>query len=306
MEVKAVTCPECCMAFTVNDSITKVTCNYCGAVFNIIPTNKDFLSDEKDEMNAGFYFDKAVAALTPEVTTLLDASNILTAQNYLNSFNDYYEAICESFKYFEKAYNLYDGDKKELLLKYAEVFSTKIKENVGKNNFNLLKGSQLENVIYLYVAFAVPSILKFETEYSDILADFLLQTWNLERKNRKVSKSTFEDIQKGFKSKLCFITTAVCRTLGLPDSCYELQAFREFRDDYLLKQAGGKEQVQEYYLIAPLIVKAIDVSPEKERIYHSIWGDYLSKCLVMYEQHNYQQCRNTYTEMVNVLRDEWL
>jgi hypothetical protein len=263
-------------------------------------------SDEESQKNSDFYFDKAVAALTPQVTTMLIASDVLTKGKYPQSFSDYYTEICESFNNFENAYKLYKSDKKELVLNYAEAFCMKIKENTGKTDFDLLKGSELEGVICLYVAFAVPSILKFGTEYKDTLADAFLQTWNCEHKKRKIGKSTFEDINRGFKLKLCFITTAVCSTLCRPDDCSELQSFRKFRDDYLLKQPDGKEQVREYYLIAPLIVNAIDASPEKDHIYYSIWDNYLSKCLVMYEQHNYKRCQSIYTEMVNILRNQWL
>jgi hypothetical protein len=306
MERITITCPVCSNSFDVSNSITEIACNFCGAVFNLSSIKDDNLRIEELEMDSMFYLNKAVTALTPDVTTLLQASKAVTKKNYSQSFNDYYNKICESFKYFDKAFGLCTGNNKELVLEYAKEFAEKIKKNAGKENFNSLKGSDLDNVIYLYIAFAVPSILKFEAKYSDDLAETLLQTWNDEHKNRKIGKSTFEAINQGFKHKLCFITTAVCNTLGRPDDCRELNSFRNFRDDYLLKQPDGRAQVREYYLIAPLIVNAIDASPEKERVYHDIWNNHLSKCFKMYEQHEYEQCRKNYTEMVSILRNYWL
>lgn len=306
MEINTVVCPACGKSFKANASITEITCNFCRTVFNSTPIRGELLEAQESETDSVYFFNKAVMALTPKVTTALNKSDVLAKQKYPQYFSDYYNEICHSYKCFEKAYSLYVGDKKEIVLQYAEAFASKIKKNAGKENLNSLNGLELEGVIYLYILFAVPSILKYEAEYSDALADALLQTWNREHKKRKIGKSTFEAINQGFKFKLCFITTAVCDTLGRPDDCYELNSFRKFRDNYLLKQPGGKAQVQEYYLIAPLIVNAIYASPDKNRVYYDIWDNYLSKCLAMYEQGKYEQCRKTYTEMVSFLREKWL
>ena len=70
----------------------------------------------------------------------------------------------------------------------------------------------------------------------------------------------------------CFFTTACCKYMGLPDDCNELQCLRAFRDNYLLKYDYGYSLVQEYYKIAPGIVKKIDVSEKREQIYKSIYN----------------------------------
>ena len=90
------------------------------------------------------------------------------------------------------------------------------------------------------------------------IVDCMIERWNDHDLELKISKSEFEQIQGGFKSRLCYITTAVCASLGKPDDCYELNLMRRYRDEYLVNQKGGEEIVAEYYDIAPTIVNRIN------------------------------------------------
>lgn len=297
MEIRTVTCPACGKSFEINTQIEKVTCNFCGNIF--------CAKTESAENNEAL-LDKAIQAITPKLIINPYVIELITKEKYSSAFNEYYAEISKSFDCFAAAYSDYSGDKEQFVKRYAESIYKKIKAVIGKEKFSKLKGLELENLIWVYVSFLIPSVLKYDAEYSENLADMLVLLWNNEHKNRKISKSSFEEINSGFKTKLCFITTAVCETLGRPDNCYELQAFRSFRDNYLKFQQGGPEQIQEYYLIAPMIVRAIDKSPKRKDIYKSIWERYLSKCLSFYEHNEYEQCRKTYTEMVENLRQEWL
>lgn len=297
MEIKTVTCPVCGKSFETNTKFEKITCNFCGNVFH---------AKTESAASNDILLDKSIQVITPRLIINPYVIEMVTREKYSSAFNEYYTEMAKSFDCFTAAYNDYPGDKAQLVKRYAELIYEKFKTVIGKEKFSKLKGVELENLIWLYVSFLIPSVLKYEAEYSENLADLLVLLWNNEHKNRKISKSTFEDINSGFKTKLCFITTAVCETLGRPDNCYELQAFRSFRDNYLMFQPGGPEQIHEYYLIAPMIVRAINNSPERSRIYKSIWEKYLSQCLSLYEHNDYEQCRKAYTEMVEKLREKWL
>lgn len=65
----------------------------------------------------------------------------------------------------------------------------------------------------------------------------------------------------------CFITTAVCEALGLPDDCAELRLLREFRDTYMKENADRRALIKEYYAIAPAIVAAINARKDSREIY---------------------------------------
>lgn len=104
----------------------------------------------------------------------------------------------------------------------------------------------------------------------------------------------------------CFITTAVCLADGKPDDCYELTAFRKFRDGWLVKQSDGQTLIDEYYSIAPRIVERIERLTNAAEIYKSVWKEYLSGCLSLIESGDYEGCRQKYVAMVKDLRKRFL
>ena len=108
------------------------------------------------------------------------------------------------------------------------------------------------------------------------------------------------------KNGWCFITTAVCQYLDKPDDCFELTTLRDFRDNWLAFQSNGKEDIMEYYKIAPLIVEKLEESNEKDFIYKSIWKDYIEPCLEEILQGRNENCRKIYTTMIEMLKQKFL
>lgn len=102
--------------------------------------------------------------------------------------------------------------------------------------------------------------------------------------------------------RLCFITTAACEYLDMPDDCYELNQFRQFRDGWLLQQTDGRSLVDEYYMIAPIIVKKLNRSAIKDVVYKEIWEKYLSVCLMLIENKRFDECKTVYKSMVLYLK----
>lgn len=119
-----------------------------------------------------------------------------------------------------------------------------------------------------------------------------------------LKKSQAENNKK--KDEGCFITTAVCKSFDKTEDCYELTQFRNFRDKWLIKQNNGDKIIQEYYAIAPNIVKKIDMLPNSSEIYKRIWVKYLSECLKDIEKDNMLSCKEKYIEMVNDLKRSYL
>lgn len=102
----------------------------------------------------------------------------------------------------------------------------------------------------------------------------------------------------------CYITTAVCEEYGKQDNCYELTAFRNFRDNWLIHQLNGKELIDQYYKTAPAIVELIDKQENRTEIYHYLNNTYLSKCLEYIEKGDNEKCRDLYIEMMDFLYRE--
>ncbi len=113
-------------------------------------------------------------------------------------------------------------------------------------------------------------------------------------------------VQSWENSSGCFITTAVCESFGKPDDCYELTAFRNFRDNWLANESDGKSLIAEYYSIAPKIVAKINMCLDAAEIYCGIWENYLKPCLKFIESGEYIQCKFKYIEMVMYLKNLYM
>lgn len=118
---------------------------------------------------------------------------------------------------------------------------------------------------------------------------------------QKILQQVNED-ERNQQNQNCFITTAVCDNFGKPDDCYELTAFRKFRDGWLKMQSDGQKLIEEYYKTAPSIVAKINSLPNAKIIYSEIWDKYLSKCLSYIESRDYTACKKLYVKMVENLK----
>lgn len=96
----------------------------------------------------------------------------------------------------------------------------------------------------------------------------------------------------------CFITSAVCRSLGKDDDCEELMLLRHYRDDWLANQPEGPRLIEEYYSIAPGIVQNIDRLPNANEIYMGLYRKYIKPCVDMINKKYYLECENHYKQMV--------
>lgn len=157
------------------------------------------------------------------------------------------------------------------------------------------------------VAYFLPLLGEMESEIKEEFIRDITETWNKQIPDAKIAFSSYENIKKGFRrSVFCYITTAVCRSLGRPGDCYELNTLRDYRDSYLLSTDEGREMVQAYYNIAPTIVKRIDKKAEADEIYENIWKTYLSPCITMIENGENEKCRDLYSSMVRKLEARYL
>ncbi|MDE7418240.1 MAG: hypothetical protein K2N44_18365 [Lachnospiraceae bacterium] len=103
----------------------------------------------------------------------------------------------------------------------------------------------------------------------------------------------------------CFITTAVCLTMGKPDDCEELTAMRLFRDKWLRDQPDGSKLIEDYYQTAPAIVDKIDQQPDRESIYSAIYKDYILPCVDCVKAEKFADSKKIYVDMVTSLKEQY-
>lgn len=154
---------------------------------------------------------------------------------------------------------------------------------------------------HLMAVYLIPALRDLPQDCGEELARAVRDLWLARWPKTPIGLGDHDTIVEGFKKKLCFITTAVCRQRGLGDDCYELTMFRRFRDQVLLPTEEGRALVDAYYRTAPAIVTAMELCQDTEAVCGRIWRDYLAPCLNDIESGNNDACRERYAEMVRCL-----
>lgn len=223
---------------------------------------------------------------------------------YEGAFRRYCEQNQATLEALENGY-VQAIDKEQYLINMAEAMVQAVKAQMEQKK----KKSQKENLLLDYnfclAVYVYPAIHEFHGEVSEPFTTEMLKAWKEAFPKTNVTPASFEQINSGFKRKFCYITTAVCSTMGKPDDCYELNSFRAFRDGYLMEQEEGAAVVRDYYDIAPTIVKHIDQKPNSHEIYEEIWNTYLEPCLFMIEKKQNAECQSLYTKMVRDLEKKY-
>lgn len=200
-----------------------------------------------------------------------------------------------------------EDEKEELLEELGKVVPGYVNEKLRTIPGKRKKEHAVIDYNLAFVSFFIPLILYSRDKEMEEMADSMIKNWNkMDAVTMKVGKATFEEINSGFRRRLCYVTTAVCRSLDKPDECYELRTLRDYRDHYLALSEGGKDTIREYYNIAPTIVKRIDRRKDSAAVYRNIWETYLCPCIMLIEDDKKEECRALYTKMVHDLENEYL
>lgn len=181
--------------------------------------------------------------------------------------------------------------------KVAEIFADKKGRPSWETQFSL-------NMFT--TSYVLPAMLSMDSSLLRDLAEGICSCWRKTFKKSNISCATFQQINEGFKSKPCYITTAICQSLGKADDCYELQLLRSYRDGYLSHIPGGNELIKEYYSMAPSIVKAIDIVPDSYEIYARIYEDHLLPCIRLIEEDRLHEAMLKYKAMADELHKKYV
>lgn len=302
-------CPKCQGNLQMPQGRDKIICMYCGEEIDIEEAKalkEEELAQVQAKNNKIYEKDyQMVADGLPQL--LFEMSQSLASFKkgvYEGAFRKHYMKHIVTLEAVESVYQLAE-DKEEALREMALILVGHAKQQIENCPKKNAKNQLLMDYNMSLVTFTIPTILEYKGQSSDPFAERILEEWNREFKTN-VGKASFEEINGGFRKKLCYITTAVCESLGKPDDCYELTLLRNYRDQYLINQEGGDEIVKEYYDIAPTIVKRINKREDHRDVYRKIWEQYLSPCIKLIEEDKNLECREVYTDMVHELEQEYL
>lgn len=174
------------------------------------------------------------------------------------------------------------------------------------------KKEKLQYEMNLYmVTYVLPALLCWEDcggrqkEETKRLTDMICGRWQ-EAFGARIQAADYEVIRSGFKQKLCFVTTAVCRGLNKPADCREITLMKQFRDGYFSRNEEGRRLIGEYYDIAPTIVKRIarEANPGEKYLY--LWNTYIRKCVDLITRDENERCGRLYRSMMAELKEEYM
>jgi len=106
-------------------------------------------------------------------------------------------------------------------------------------------------------------------------ANFASSTLSTLEERYQAGECTPDEVKEG-----CFLTTAACGVIGLQDNCWELRILREFRDNWLARQANGVNDIGRYYKTAPRIVKHVNQRADKQKIWLSLYARFILPCAI--------------------------
>lgn len=105
---------------------------------------------------------------------------------------------------------------------------------------------------------------------------------------------------------LCFLTTACVKARNLPDDCAELNILRAFRDNYVRNLPEGERVIQEYYDIAPKIVKKINQSKNALNIWKDLYHSLVDKSVKLIQAGRKSEAYENYKSIVKELKRRYL
>ena len=108
--------------------------------------------------------------------------------------------------------------------------------------------------------------------------------------------------EKESSSGECYLTSACMKHMQekLDDSCEELTILRWFRDRFV-----SAEDIKHYYMIAPIIVEAIDEFEKNDNIYNYIYDNIVNACVVAIKNGDYDFAYNRYKNSILALEEQF-
>lgn len=299
-------CPQCGNMLQIPGGLEEFSCLYCGARL----TAAQLLPQEEATQDAGASELCFRAYAGDVLRTVTDYPNVMEKMSR-KLFSDYYaaySAACvDPFAHLEQAVlqqserrdEIIDRAAAELLNQLAQWLDAK---GLSKKKYRLA----LDDAKYTIALLLVPAVRGYGLSISEQYCRRLHALWLQTYPDARFELCTAEELFQGFQRKLCFITTAVCREEGKPDDCAELQAFRAFRDGYLMACQDGPELIAEYYDWAPGIVSCIDYCEDSAAVYRRLREQWLQPCYADLQRGALASCKTRYAAMVRQLQHEFL
>jgi hypothetical protein len=104
---------------------------------------------------------------------------------------------------------------------------------------------------------------------------------------------------------LCWITTAVCETMGWGDQCDELITLRSFRDGYMKETPERSGLVDDYYKLMADILPKVKRDPNRSHYGRTLYYRYVHPAVLAVKAKDYAMALTLYESMVLEVRGRY-
>lgn len=297
-------CPKCREKIQVPDDRETILCMFCGEEIRVDEAlgkrtkGRSISSEEREQC-----METARRAMEDLIEQCINPMDGFKKDRYETAFQDYYDQ-CRGL--FEALDLMYTGTEqpKQCMEAVAAHLVESAQEALAKIHFKAKRNQKQMDYGFSVTVYLIPAVLKYPATFTDDFSDAVIRLWN-EAFKTNLGKAGYEEIMSGFRTKLCYITTAVCESLGKGTDCYELQLLKKYRDEQLETTQEGHALVEEYYDIAPTIVKRLEREPDRQQRYRKLYEQYLEPCIKDIEAERYEQCKEHYEKMVQELKERY-
>lgn len=317
METVLIKCPHCGEEMQAPVGRESILCMFCGEKIDLKEAGK---SAQKKESTEGGKAERSTSPAKCQENLHFVLEHVGTVyRDYVtkvrsfkkNTYHDLFEHHKEeNYAFYTSVKRTLDNAEEEELEgiyhQIAQAFIREQEEALGQiRKKNDKVTVQLDKNMFL-VIYVLPSIKEIRDSKADRLADVICEDWRKSFKDSNISPASYDSIAQGFKRKLCYVTTAVCLNLNKGENCEELRLIKEFRDGYLSSTKEGQALIEEYYDIAPTLVKRIAKDIEAQEKYVWLWNTYLAPCVAYIKSGQPESCKETYCNMMEELREEYM
>ena len=241
------------------------------------------------------------------MTKLLDDPQFLIDSfkraSYEGAFQRFYLKQVPTFDAIERLHGSV-VDKETMTANMAAAFVDAVKA-MDENEPKRTRETARINRSLVMAGYVYPAILQYGGESSPLLIRMVQEKWKEAFPKSNITPAGYDEIEKGFHRKWCYITTAACQYRGMDDDCEELNLLRAYRDGYMMSQPSGAQLIRDYYDIAPSIVKHIGKREDAKEIYDDVWERFIGPCIEDIRQGRLDACLSTYTEMVLDMKEKY-
>ena len=237
----------------------------------------------------------------------LDGAKMFGKKLYDDGFNSLFDGYKDVMQAYVNYCGALEGDALEACrTKVGAAFIAREEARLARVPARSKKVRLYDDNLYMAL-FVIPAISYFKTEQTDALAKTLVQLWRKQYPQHPINVGNYEEISAGFKKRhFCYITTAVCESLGKGDDCEELRCLRDYRDHWLLLTKDGPALVDAYYESAPKVLEAMRERSDYKALCRELYTSYICPCIELIHEERYEDCKNRYIAMVRELEARFI